>query len=123
MRLYRYLKVSTDDDDVSSFRSLNIDLVENKTNNYDLVLRIQEKYQLDDAMMELLERANKELKSIYRGKYVFDFCLEEQGHSPEVIRMDAQKIRQLKEKWFKFNDELSNIQNEFEKSVRKSLQK
>jgi hypothetical protein len=123
MRLYKYLSISTNDDDISSFRSLNIDLVETKTHNIDLVERIQQRYDLDDKISRLIEDANKELKSIYRGKYIFDFCLEEQGLTPDSMKIDNNKVRQLKEKWFKFNDELSTIQNEFEKNIKRSLQK
>lgn len=124
MRLYRYLTVSTkDNEDISHFRSLNIDLVEKKTTNNELVEKIKEQYELDDTIIELLERANKELKLIYRGKYSFDYCLEEQGLTPDVIKIDKNKSRQLKEKWFRYNDELSNIQNEFEKTIRKGLHK
>lgn len=123
MRLYKYLSLSSNDDDVSSFRSLNIALVEKKTNNMDLVERIQTKYEMVFDADMLIEKANKELKLMYRGKFLFDYCLEEQGLPPENIKVGSQKVRMLKEKWFKFNDELSTIQDEFERKIKKSLQK
>jgi len=123
MRLYNFLSISSGDNEESVFRSLNLDLVESDTGNSDLVRRITEKYMLDDTAMMLLEKANKELKEMYRGKLRFDFCLEEQGKSLQDTKMGRKKIGQLKEKWFKFNDELSNIQISFEKCMRKGLQK
>ena len=118
MRLYKYLTIATDDD-TSAFRSLNIDLVESETGNVDLVKKISELHGLDDTALLLLDRANTELKKMYRGKLKFDFCLEEQGFNPEEVKMEKRKVRQLKEKWFKFNNELSEIQINFEKSLQK----
>ncbi len=112
--------IESTDEDVSAFRSMNIDLVEEDTGNTDLVKRITEMYLLDDTAMNLLEKANKELKKMYRGKLKFDFCTEEQGFTPEEIRIEPKKVRQLKEKWFKFNNELSEIQIDFEKVYKSS---
>ena len=114
MRLYKYLSISTDDD-TSAFRSLNLDLVEEETGNIELVRKISELHGLDDTALQLLDRANNELKKMYRGKLKFDFCLEEQGMTPEEVKIERRKVRQLKEKWFKFNNELSEIQINFEK--------
>lgn len=123
MRLYKFLSISSCDEDASAFRSLSLDLVEEDTGNVDLVKNVSEKYMLDDAALILLEKANKELKKMYRGKLRFDFCLEEQGMVPDEVKIERKKVRQLKEKWFQFNDELSNIQIDFEENMRKSLQK
>jgi hypothetical protein len=123
MRLYSFLSISSGDNEESAFRSLNLDLVEEDTGNADLVKRVSEKYMLDDAALMLLEKANKELKKMYRGKLRFDFCLEEQGMTPDEVKIERRKVRQLKEKWFQFNDELSNIQLGLEKTLRKGLQK
>ena len=118
MRLYKYLSISSDDD-TSTFRSLNLDLVEEETGNLELVKRVSEQYSLDDTALQLLERANKELKKMYRGRLKFDFCLDTQGMLPEEVKIEKRKVRQLKEKWFKFNNELSEIQIDFEKSLQK----
>jgi len=118
MRLYKYLSISSDDE-TSAFRSLNIDLVDEDTGNVDLVRVVASRYGLDVVTLSLLERANKELKKMYRGKFKFDFCLEDQGFNPENINIDKRKARQIKEKWFKFNNELSEIQMNLEKSLQK----
>ena len=117
MRLYKYLTISGDDD-TSVFRSLNLDLVEEDTNNIDIVKRVSEKYMLDDMALQLLERANKELKKMYRGKLKFDFCMEEQGFTPDKVKIEDRKVKQLKEKWFKFNNELSEIQTVLETKLK-----
>jgi len=118
MRLYKYMTISTDNE-TSAFRSLNLDLVEEDTGNKDLVKQILQKHGLDDTALELLERANVELKKMYRGKLKFDFCMENEGLSPEDVKIEKRKVRQLKEKWFKFNNELSEIQIDFEQSLQK----
>ena len=118
MRLHKYLSVSSDEDS-SVFRSVNLDLVEEETGNFDIIKKVMEEHGLDDAAVQLLERANKELKKMYRGKLKFDFCIEGQGMTPEQIKIEKRKARQLKEKWFKFNNELSEIQIDFEKSLQK----
>ena len=123
MRLYRYLALSSTDEEVSTFRSLNLDLVEEDTGNSEIVKRMSEEYSLDEAAQELLERANIELKKMYRGKLKFDFCMENEGLLPDEVKIEKKKVRQLKEKWFKFNDELSAIQIDFEEKLKKSLQK
>jgi hypothetical protein len=110
-------------EEVSAFRSLNLDLVEEETGNSELVKTIAEDYELDDAALQLLEKANAELKKMYRGKLRFDFCMENQGLTPDEVKIERKKVRQLKEKWFKFNDELSDIQIDFEEKLKKSLQK
>ena len=123
MRLRRFLSISSSDDDVNDFRSLNLDFVTSDTGNVDIVKRVSEKYLLDDVALDLLENANKELKQMYRGKLKFDFCLEDQGIAPDNVKIEGGKAHQLKEQWFKFNDELSAIQIDFEKSIKKGLQK
>lgn len=121
-RLYKYLAVSGDDE-VSAFRSLNLDLVEGETGNSEIVKKLSEQYALDDAAQQLLDRANIELKKMYRGKLRFDFCLENEGLTPDEVKIERKKVRQLKEKWLDFNNELSEIQIAFEERLKKSLQK
>ena len=78
---------------------------------------------MDDKILQLLEDANKELKRMYRGKLKFDFCLENQGIAPDNVKIEYKKTRQLKERWFRFNDELSAIQIEFENSIKNVYKK
>ncbi len=119
MRLRKFLSISSKDDDVNDFRSLSLGLVESDTGNTDIVRRLNEVFLLDGKSIQLLDEANKELKLIYRGKMKFDFCLESQGVGPDNVKINHKKYRQLKDKWFKFNDELSSIQNDFEKTLKK----
>lgn len=123
MRLIKFLSLTESDDNVSKFRSITIDLVESDTGNIELVKEISEKYLLDDSAVMLLDRANEELKKIYSGKHRFDFCLEGECLPLGSVKVDKKKQRQIKEKWFKFNDELSGIQNIFEDNIRKNLHK
>ena len=123
MRLYRYLTLSSTDEDVSTFRSLHLDLVEDDTGNSEIVQKISDEYALDDSAQQLLDRANAELKKMYRGKLKFDFCMENEGLTPDSVKIERKKVPQFKEKWFKINDELSEIQITFEERLKKSLQK
>ena len=119
MRLHKFL-INTDESGI--FRSLKLELVEEETGNTAIVRRISEQY-LDDSALILLEKANAELKKMYRGKLRFDFCLDEQGMSPDEVRIDSTKAKRLKDRWFKLNDELSEIQNRFEIKLKESLHK
>lgn len=112
MRLYNYLNIS--DPSTSLFRSLNINLVEKTTNNVDIVKDLE---RVDGSIENLLKEANRELKSVYRGKMVFDLCTEEEGYTPDEVKMTESKKDQVKQLWFKLNDDLSNIQSEFESYI------
>lgn len=111
MRLTKYLSLSSDND-TSLFRSLQINLVESDTSNIDIVNKIDN---VIPEVSSLLDKANKELKSIYRGKMKFDLCLEEEGSTPDEVRMDKSKLPKVKELWFELNNDLSEIQSSFEK--------
>lgn len=121
MRLYKYLVLSSENTEVSLFRSMGLHLVEDNTGNDRIIQSLREQNLLDDSAMSLLERANKELKRMYRGKLKFDFCSEEDGINPDELKLDEKKVKAIKEKWFKFNDELSSIQTKFEYNLKKSL--
>ena len=122
MRLYRYLNVAGDND-VNRFRSLGIHLVEDDTVNTEVVTRLVEQGMVDGSVVDLLDRANRLLKRNYRGKMKFDYCMEDEGYSPDVLKIDEKKIKTIKEKWFVLNDELSMIQSKLENDIRRSLHK
>lgn len=123
MRFYQFMKnFGQIEDEVNIFRSLNIKLVEEGTEYTPSLEKIRDRYDDIDKSIKLLEEANKELKKIYRGKYKFDFCFEDEGIMPDEIKIDTKKAERLKDKWLKFNSDLSDIQNKFEKSLQDSLQ-
>ncbi|HSH51052.1 MAG TPA: hypothetical protein VK982_04930 [Bacteroidales bacterium] len=124
MRFYQFVKNSKIvDEEVNIFRSLNIKLVEERTEHTLSLDRIKCIYDDIDKSLKLLEKANKDLRKLYRGKYVFDFCFENEGSMPEDIKIDSKKYEKIKEKWLKFNSDLSDIQTNFEKTLQDSLQK
>ena len=120
MRLYKYLSVSCSED-ASVFRSLGLHLVEESTGKTEVIAKLQEEGVLDEEVLMLLDRANRELKKMYRGKLKFDLCLEDEGLTPDDLKIEEKKAKAIKEKWFKFNDELSKIQIKFENNLKKSL--
>lgn len=110
MRLSNYLKLSSDND-TSSFRSMSINLVDDDIDGKEIINNLP---QVTNEVTTLIDRANKELKSIYRGKMRFDLCIEDKGNTPDEIKIDKIKKEKLKEMWYEFNDDLSEIQNNFE---------
>lgn len=107
MRLQKYLDIS--DSSTALFRSLNINLVEKPD---DMVTNTTN--QVEESIDLLLKRANKSLKSVYRGKMVFGLCSEDQGLNPDDVTMMESKRSVVKEMWYELNDELSTIQSNFE---------
>ena len=108
MRLEKYLNIS--DPSTAPFRSMSISLVEKPTDKTDDL----NMGNVEESIDLLLKRANKSLKSIYRGKMVFDLCSEGEGNTPDDVSMIESKRSIVKEMWFNLNDELSTIQSDFE---------
>ncbi len=113
MKFHKYLLLN----DIFKFRGLSIGLVEHATNNIEVVKHIKDQGLLDDSVLVLLERANAELKKSYRGKMIYDLCAG-QPVSPDNLKIDEDKAKKIKQKWFEFNNELSEIQLKLESELR-----
>lgn len=113
MKIKKYYKLSSDDETINTFRCLDIKLVEDDTKYKDNISSLLDQYNLRQDTEKILEKLNKELKSIYRGKYKFDFCLNE-GKDIEDVKINKNKQERLKTKLFQFNAEMARIKQEFE---------
>ncbi len=73
-------------------------------------------------ILDLLDKANKELEKYYDGKYGFSVVDEEDYVLPEELKLSPKKKRKIKEIWLQFDSELSSIQRRYEKFLQKSLE-
>ena len=118
MRFKTYLMKNSK---VHTFRSLQIKLVESKTEYSEIVDFIEKKYNLSMEVSDLLEKFNQQLKVLYKGKYKFDLCLDE-GIIPDSIKkINNKKVKSIKKEWYKVNDEFAKIQKKFEKYLQQNL--
>jgi len=111
MRFKKYLIKNSS---IQIFRSLQIKLVEKKTNHIQVVDFIEKNYNLSGQIKVLLNKSNCQLKNMYKGKYKFDLCLDEGILPDNIIRIDNKKIKLIKKEWYKVNSDLAKIQNQFE---------
>ena len=109
--------LSCDDKDVNIFRSMNVKLVNGKTDYKDSVEKVQEKYIIDNDVIEIVECLNKQLRKFYKGKLKFDFCLDE-GISINKIKLNERKRSVLKAKFFKACDKIGKAQTSVEKQIQ-----
>jgi len=118
MRFKNYL---LKDSKIHTFRSLQIKLVETKTEYDQIVEFIEDRYNMKTEIKSLLERFNQQLRKLYKGKYKFDLCLDE-GITPDNIKkIDNRKIKSIKKEWYRVNDEFAKKQKEFEKYLQEGV--
>jgi len=79
---------------------------------------------IDDRshIMKLLDKANQELEKHYDGKYEFHIYANENGITPDNLKLSPKKKREIKEIWLRFNSDLSKVQRDYEKYLQESLQ-
>ena len=117
MRLIKFLQYSSNNAEINQFRAMKIGLVERNTNGKNIVKTISKKYNIGDDILFLLEKLNKDLKKMYRGKYKFDLCMED--HKPiNSMRINDQKKAKLQKKCLEFNYELCKIKTSFESYLK-----
>lgn len=105
MRLYEYMKLSTDDS-IAKFRSLSFRLVKEDTGHQSLLESIDKDYA--NKIIELQQELNTELKKKYNGCYKFDLCIDE-GSGLEVLKMKRKFTKVLSITTHSANDKLSKI--------------
>jgi hypothetical protein len=112
MRLLKYLSYSPLPKEVNEFRAMSIKLVENPKDYSDVVSFIQNRYD-EPKVQDLIERINKELKSVYKGKHSFALCLSE-GILPSKIRIKRKYEKFIKKLFLESNQQLSQIKKSVE---------
>jgi len=115
-RLLQYLQPSGLDEDTNKFRALNIKLSLEKTNYDDMVKDVEDKYAIDDNIVEDINTLNKQLKKIYGGKLLFQLCLTE-GKQIDELKIND-KIRYRMQKFFvSINEKFSDIKFDLERKI------
>jgi len=117
MRLLKYLQPSGLDEDTNKFRLLNIKLSNKKTNYEKMVKDIEEKYAMDNSILEDINKLNKELRKVYSGgKWWFDFCISE-GKNPDDIKINKRAKRKLQDLFIEINEKFSNLKFDLERKI------
>jgi len=114
----KYLDQSGMNEDITKFRAMNIRLVDKeKTENKKIVRKVTQLYDLSEDPIRLVDELNRELKRHYKGKFMFDFVLED-GKNIGEIKIKRNKKR-LKILAMEFNDSLAKIKKKIERKLKK----
>lgn len=119
MRLSIYLSYSVKDEKTNIFRAMNIKLVPKEQTYTPVISDICQKFLIPEkTILDLKKSLNEELKKTYKGKYLFDFCLDD-GISLEKIKANKKRRDRLMIKMFEANDVLEHIKKQVEKKISK----
>jgi len=120
MRLYEYMKLSSDNEDIAKFRTMSFRLVKSETSNRQLLESIDEGYK--KQVLTLLQGLNTELKKVYTGMYRFDLCVDE-GNGLDVLKIKRKYSKVLNMLCFEYNDLLSKIKKDVEINLTENKDK
>lgn len=110
-RLYEFMKMSTDDEDIAKFRSVSFRLVKEDTGHKLLLDSIDK--DLAKQIITLQQELNTELKKRYNGVYKFDLCMDE-GVGIEALKIKRKQAKQISLLCHSCNDKLSKIKRNIE---------
>ena len=117
MRFVDYMRLSSHDNDIATFRSLKIQLVKNADMYTDIVKRLTEKYQYINESMNIINDINKHLRTMYKGKLKYGFCIDNGINVNELNIHKGYKII-LSTKYLEMNDNFVIIKRQFENDMR-----
>ncbi|MCK5018031.1 MAG: hypothetical protein KAS32_13325 [Candidatus Peribacteraceae bacterium] len=119
MRLQGYMRLSSPDDDSSTFRSLKIGITKDDRKYADIVGRLAETHHYLTDSISLVKRMNKIFRSSCKGMYRFKYrlCVDEDIH-PSTLDIDSSIRRKLLMMSHELNDDLSQIKKRFEEDIR-----
>jgi len=117
-RLKGYMRLSTPDEDSSTFRSLKIGITKEDRKYADIVDRLSKKHDYIIEATELVDKMNKMFRSSCKGMYKFKYrlCIDEDIH-PSSLKMDSSTRKKLLLKTHELNDELSKVKKRFEREL------
>ena len=118
MRLLNFLKLSCKDDNINKFRAVDIKLVESFTPYKSIIEETSTKYELNNSILEDLNKLNKELKKVTKN-YIFDFCLDENSLSLYDVVKNKRKAERLQKYMYEINDKFNNIKVNLENKLSK----
>jgi hypothetical protein len=112
MRLRDYLT-----EDIEEFRRLRIGLVREGTDKKEVVSKVTEEYALKKDIVDTISVLNGELSKYYKGKFKFDFCIQE-DISVEYLKIRREQVKDtFKEFVIKANDTLAKAKKELERKL------
>ena len=117
MRFVDYMRLSSQDDDIATFRSLKIQLVKNIDVYDDIVKRLTEKYQYINESIVIIHDINKHLRTMYKGKLKYGFCIDN-GINVNELNIHKGYRMLLSIKYLEMNDNFVVIKRHFENDMR-----
>ncbi len=118
MRFDQYMKISSPDEDVYKFRSLKIGIVNIDTEYDSIITRLSEKYHYIQESLDIVDKINKEFRSVCKGLYKLKYrlCLDESIHLSEV-KIDSSSRKKIQFKQHEANEALAKIKSKFEREI------
>ena len=118
MRLQGYMRLSSPDDDSSTFRSLKIGITKEDRKYADIVNRLSDQHEYLSESITLVDKMNKMFRSSCKGMYKLKYrlCLDEDIH-PSDLKMEPSSRKRLLLKSHELNDELSKLKKRFERDL------
>jgi hypothetical protein len=118
MRLDHYMRMSSPDEDSSSFRSLKIGVVKDSVCYDPIVQRLSERYDYIQESFDLVDEMNRVFRSICKGMYKFKYrlCMDEDIHLSD-IKIDSLSRKKVQLFQHEINDKLTKIKSRFEKDL------
>lgn len=109
MRLLKYISFAELPKEINIFRAMSFKLNENPVDYSNILEHIKDR----DEVKVILEKMNKELKSVYTGKHLFALCLNE-GLSIDKIKISRKYTTKLKSLQYESNNKLAKIKGKIE---------
>ncbi len=118
MRLQGYMRLSSPDEDSSTFRSLKIGITKEDRKYADIVDRLSNTHDYLNEATSLVDKMNKTFRQSCKGMYKLKYrlCLDEDIH-PSGLKMESSSRKRLLLKSHELNDELSKLKKRFEQDL------
>jgi len=116
MRFISYLNPDTKEK-INEIRLMRVRLVDTGTTCSDTIDEISNEYNISTDVHNIINEANKELKTIYKGKYEFAICINE-GITPDDIKINKRYIKKIKMCFFDADDKLAKIKRQIENKLK-----
>jgi len=113
MRFFDYMKLASDDEKISIFRSLEISIIKDSNGYDDIVEELSKKYTYIKESFDIIDNANKKLKRYYTGKYRYGFRIK------DGIDEKIKKHKDMFIQYLEINDDFEKIKNQLESESEK----
>jgi len=117
MRFSEYINLSCDDKEINKLRLFDVKLVKKPSKNRKIVEKIEKKYNTGIDVINLIDELNGNLRKVYKGNMLFDFCIKE-GKVLDDIKLHRKKVKKLKLKYYDLKDDLSKVKTFVERIIK-----